>query len=298
MALGYEGYVRVGGKYALGTGTSVPRARSRLDSSSGYGGRIKTPVEEIGIGAPRTYDWDRYEGTLSFEVTRDFWSDPMYAWIFDRQTAKEVDVVSRYQNQQQYVNAFWSSISVSASEPNVVEGSIGFTAIERTAYAYGMQGPQGFISNKTGQGLLCPAGVQGFPKPLNEDFNLSPIPFWNTKVSIGGNDYSFVSWSLSFAQDVVLFFAGTHAGGADPGPKAPEYLAVGPMTVTMSGDYMFKEPTADGGTGAVLNGVLTLADQTFKMNKMEKQTISDDVQSADSTVPLSVEYAVYDIKQS
>jgi hypothetical protein len=299
MALGYEGYVKVGGEYALGTGGSVPRARARLDSSSGYGGNQGVgPQGELGIGAPRTYDWDRWEGTLNFDLSRDFWKDLMFPWIFVRQTAKEVIVVSRYGNEQKFTNAFWSSISVSGSDGAGMEGSIGFTAIERTNYAYGTQGLQGLVVGKQGVGLLC-VGSQGFPAPLNADRNLSPIPFWNTKVKIDGAFYDFTNWTLNFAQDVVLFFASTDAAsGVDPGPKAPDFLAVGPMTVTFSGDYMLKASSADGGTGAEIDGELTLADQTFKINSMELQSISDDLQTGDSLVPLSVEYAVYDIDQA
>ena len=79
MALGYEGYVKLDDIYVLGTGTSVPRARVRLDSTSGYGGKIKTPVEEIGIGSPHNYDWLLWDGSVSFEVTKEIWTSTLRA---------------------------------------------------------------------------------------------------------------------------------------------------------------------------------------------------------------------------
>lgn len=303
MALGYEGYIKVGGKYALGTGTSVPRARVRMDSSSGYGGAIKAnvpvgkTVAEIGIGAPRTYDWETHDGSVNFELNRDFWINPLNVWVFDRQSPKEVYFVSRDENVQQYTRSFWNSISLSTSDGASVDGSVGFVAVERTSYAYGVQGVEGFSDNKEGQGVMCPVGSPPFPPPLNPSLlNRNPIPFWNTKFVVAVATVQFVNWSLDFAQDVVKFFASIDAATApnDPGPMEPEYLAVGPMTVTFSGAYMLEDPLDD----AIADASLWLADQEFKMQLLEKQSISDDVQTGDSTVPLMVEYAVYGIDQT
>lgn len=288
MALGYEGYIKVGGIFAMGTGSSVPRGRVRVDSSSGYGGNIKTPVAEIGIGAPRAYDWEAHDGSVNFEVHKDFFNDPIKTWIFDRQVAKVVYLLSRDGNVQQYDRAFWNSISVSAAEGSAVEGSIGFVAIDRTAYTFGVAGDAGYTGNATGQGVVCSTS------PLNPaGANLNPVPFWDTMVTLGGTNYDFLSWSLDLSQDVVKLFASTHGGGGDPGPKEPEYLAVGPMTVTFSGTHIFQAPAADG-----VNGVLSVSTASLKLNSMELQNSSDDVQSGDTLVPLSVEYAVYDLDQT
>lgn len=302
MALGFEGYIMVGGTYALGTGTSVPRARARLDSSSGYGGRIKTPISEIGIGAPRTYDWEQHDGSVNFELTKELWASVLNPWVFDRQTQREVYFSSRDGNVQQYSNAFWNSISVSADENAVVNGSVGFVAIERTTYAYGVQGTQGYIGNKEGQGLLwgpqCATTL--FPRPLNEAVsglrNIHPIPFWYTKVIVppATSPMMFISWTLEFTQDVMKFFACMDTGSlADPGPIEPEYLAAGPMAVKFSGTYMFDGVMADTVTEVDLH----LANQIFKLKEMQLQSVSDNVQTGGTLVPLDVEYAVYDITQ-
>jgi len=291
VALGYEGYIRVGGVFAMGTGSSVPRARARIDSSSGYGGEIKSPVSEMGIGAPRAYDWETHDGSVNFEVHKAFFDDPIKTWLFDRQTERTIYLLSRDGNVQQYDRAFWSSISISSAEGSAVDGSIGFVAIERTTYSYGVIGEAGYTGNDVGQGVVC----AGFPTPLNgpAGANLNPVPFWDTMVSLGGVDYDFLSWSLDFSQDVVKLFASTHGGGGDPGPKEPEYLAVGPMTVTLSGTYIFQAPAAD-----VVNGILSVSTSSLKLKSMELQSISDDVQSGDTLVPLSVEYAVYGLDQT
>jgi hypothetical protein len=306
MALGYEGYVKLDGKYALGTGTSVPRARVRMESSSGYGGQKSAPVAEIGIGTPRTYDWETHDGSLSFELNQEMWKEVLNPWVFDRQVQKEVYFTSRFGNVQKYTNAFWNSISVSATEQAVVDGSLGFVAIERTQYAFGTQGFAGYTDNKTGQSatpgtqptVLCPSGT--FPEPLNGQVagrsNINPIPWWNTKVlDASGAKVEFVNWTLDFSQDIGKFFACTDVVSlADPGPKEPDYLAAGPMTVTFSGAYMFKDALGDDLTLLTLN----IDDQVFKLKSLELQSVSDDVQTGDVMVPLTVEYAVYDIDQA
>ena len=57
---------------------------------------------------------------------------------------------------------------------------------------------------------------------------------------------------------------------------------------------MFKDALGDDLTLLTLN----IDDQVFKLKSLELQSVSDDVQTGDSTVPLTVEYAVYDIDQT
>ena len=283
MALGYEGYIMLDGKYALGTGTSVPRTFTRIDSQSGYGGQINGGVN-MGIGAPRAYDWGTNDGSVDFEMTEEMWRDVLKPWLAVRQTSKELYFSSRDGNVQQY-DAFWSSISVSASEQSPVTGSVGFTAIERAAYSFGSTGWAGFMGNQGGVGLLCLLGTT-FPTPLYEaPANVKPIPWWNTQVNLGGPK-DFINWTLELSQDVVKIFACMKSSA----PVEPQYLAVGPMTVTFSGSYMFTGETAD-----VVNGSVKIASQTFTMTQMELQSVSDDVQTGDALVPLTAEYAVYGI---
>ena len=280
MAIGYEGYIRIGGDVVLGTGSAVPRIRPRLDSSSGYGGKI-SDATQAGIGLPHNYDWEQHDGSVNFEVTSGLFGT-LKSWILDRQGSESISLLSRDGNSQAYDNAYWNSISMSASSGSAIEGSVGFTAIVRDSYAYGVLGTAGYIGNKVGQGV-----VNG-TFPLNPSpTNLNPVPFWKTQVTLGGNPLDFLTWSLDLSQEVVKFFG---CGGNYPTPQEPIYLAVGPMTATFTGTYMFQAPAADS-----LNGLLNIGGTTLNMNRMELQTISDDVQTGDSPVPLSVEYAIYEL---
>ena len=155
MALGYEGYVKLHDKYALGTGTAVPRVRSLLESQSGFAGVVSSPVAQIGVGSPHTYDWEVYDGSLSFEITKDIFQ-VLKAWVLDREGQRTVLFSTRMSNVQQYVDTFWNSISISASEGAALDGSVGFVAVEQDNYAFGFQGLQGYFDNKQGAGLLCP----------------------------------------------------------------------------------------------------------------------------------------------
>lgn len=293
MALGYEGYVKIKDKYALGTGTAVPRARVRLDSQGAYGGQISSPVTEIGIGAPRVYDWETFDGSLSFEVTKDIFA-VLKEWVYARDAQRDILFSTRKTNEQKYVDTFWNSISMSASEGALVDGSLGFVAIEQDSYDYGTIGLNaGYAQNKDGAGLLCPLAT-GMPPPLNkEEKNYNPIPYWYTKVTIGGQVFDFVTWSLDFSQDVVKFFA----SNKKTGPQGPVHVGVGPMTVTFSGSWMWVDtdkPSAypdDSPTTAKVE----VADLNMSFKKLELQTSSDDVQSPDSTTPVQIEYAIYEL---
>ena len=295
MALGYEGYIKIGGVYVLGTGTAVPRARTRLDSSSGYGGRVSTPVAEIGIGAPRIYDWEVFDGSLSFEMTKDIFL-LLKSWVLARDTQNDILFASRMNAEQKFTETFWNSISISAGEGSALEGSLGFVAMDRDNYSYGTQGIQGYFDNKTGHSLLCPL-ASGMPEPLNPGAsNGNPIPFWNTSIVLGGDSYDFITWTLDFSQEVVKFFSCNHTVG----PQAPRYVGVGPMTVTLSGTWMWIDPTkpASFPVESIATAVVNVADVSMSFGKLEMTTISDDVQSPDSTTPVSMEYAIYEVESA
>jgi len=305
MALGYEGYVQIGLTVALGTGASVPRDTNRINSSGGYGGLINgigPTVSQIGLGAPRAYDWSGFDGSVDMELNRLIYLNELNPWIFDRQVARDILFATRKDNEQNFnQTAFWSSITLTAAEGAVVSASVSFVALSRTIYTYGEEGPQGFANNKQGFGVLCPLWGNA-PKPLNAPVgglsNINPIPYWNTKVELvaGGTTLlDFTDWSLSFSQDVVKFFGcNDNKSGADPVAQEPLYLAVGPMTVKLSGSYMFKDPLGDN--LAQVN--VTMADQTFKLKKLEATTESDDLRAGNDLVPLTVDYEVYDISQT
>jgi hypothetical protein len=290
--LGYEGYVKIGSVYALGTGTSVPRARTRIDSQGAYGGQQKTPVASIGIGAPRVYGWPTFDGSINFEITKDIFA-VLKAWIYDRDGQKDILFSTRKDNEQKYVDTFWNSISISAPEGGLLDGSLGFVAIDQDTYAYGTQGMQGYTENEAGEGLLCPLAT-GMPPPLNASGNnCNPIPFWNSKVLFGTDALDLLSWSLDFSQDVVKFQACNYTIG----PQAPAYVGVGPMTVSLSVAWMWitsNAPATYPGD-SVAAATVQIADTSIGLKKLELQTSSDDVQSSDSTTPVQLEYAVYEL---
>jgi len=297
MGLGYEGWIRVaspvgGEQYALGTGTAVPRARQRLESASGYGGQIDSPPAEIGIGLPHNYDWDQYDGSLSFEVEEDFYDYVIFEWLFDRQSPGTVKFASRHDALQEFDQSFWTSISISAAEGAAVEGSLGFYAIDRDTYSYGnnyWDNPsavkEGNSDGSTTETVICTSG--GIPA-FDSDVNLHPIPYWATRIDAGGGPIEFVNWNLDFAQDVVRFFACE----ANTTVQEPKYLAVGPMVATFGGSYML-------GSGFLGDDILSLSvyvgNKELQLKRLEATTESDDVQSADALVPLTVEYAAYEI---
>jgi len=292
MALGYEGFIELDSKYALGIGTAVPRARARLDSQGAYGGQVSTPVAEIGVRAPHTYDWEVYDGSINFEITKDIFS-VLKAWVLDRDGQRDILFSTRKTNQQKYVDTFWNSISISANEGAVLDGSVGFVAVQQDTYAYGTQGLQGYINNKQGAGLLCPLAT-GMPAPLNHlQTNYSPIPAWFSKVTLGGQVFDFISWTLEFSQDVVKFFGCNKTVG----PQMPVYMGVGPMTATFSGAWMWIDPAmpATYPADVLATAVLNVADTSMSFKNLQLQTSSDDVQSSDSTTPVQIEYAIFEL---
>jgi len=303
MAMGYEGYalLNIDGTtpasedMALCTGASVPRSRVRMDSSAAYGGNIKTPVPKIAIGTPLIYDWDAYDGSMDLELSLDFFVRQLKPWIFDRQKAAVVTLQSREGNVQRFDNCYWNSISLSASDGGFVTASVGFVAMERNAYTIGGD----YIGNKVGEEFLCPpAPTFNVPEQLNPsaDLNIIPIPYWNTKIEIEGALVEFVTWTIDFSQEVMKFFSCEN----NVDPVEPRFVAVGPMTAKFSGDFMF----VDTPTFTVPNtltsldlflGVTETIPTEFNFEDLELDSATDAVQSPDSLVPISIEYAAYTI---
>jgi len=93
MALGYEGYIKIGGNWCLGTGSAIPKNAILINSSGAYGGKIASATE-MGIGAPHIYDWPTWDGSLDFELTNDLVVD-LKSWILDvRDTTRDVYISS------------------------------------------------------------------------------------------------------------------------------------------------------------------------------------------------------------
>ena len=297
MAMGYEGLallkVDVLEDAALCTGASVPKSRVRLDSSAGYGGQIKAPVAEIAIGSPYNYDWTAYDGSMDVELTKDFYDRQIKPWIFDRQKAAVVTLQSREGNVQRFDKCYWNSISISASDGGAVTASIGFVAMERDAYTIGGD----YIGNKVGDEIFCSSPSYNVPDPLNpSNDNVNPIPYWNTKIEINGSLVEFVTWTIELSQEVVKFFGCE----GNTNPVEPLYVAVGPMTARVSGDYIF----TDTASFAILEtltsldvffGATEVTPSELNFEDLELEAATDALQAPEALVPIAVEYAAYTI---
>jgi hypothetical protein len=291
MAVGYEGYVTLKVSaiedVALGTGGGTPRGRQRLESSSGYGGEIKTPVADMGIGLPRNYDWVVYDGSMDLDVHEDFLTNQIKAWIFDRQKGAQAYFQTRAANVQQFNKCYWNSLNLSASEGGALTSSIGFVAMQRDSYTRGGD----YINNKTGGNPICSSSTEVYPTPLNpsSDFNTIPIPFWNTYVEINGSLVEMTTWTLDFTQEVVKFFGCFNNSTV----QEPKYVAVGPMSVVFSGDYMFVDTATFASPDTLASLYVTMGGEQIKLEDLELTTDTDNLQGPDAIVPVSIEYAAY-----
>lgn len=295
MALGYEGYCLLNTglssqTYLLATAVTAPRTRVKLESSSGYGGRIKTPVDEIGIGSPHNYDKESYNGSVSYEATIDALSDHIKPWLFDRQAnGASLEFVTRLNGNQTLTSVYWNSLTLSARENSAIEGGIGFVAKERF-YTFGDTGTDGYIDNKEGQHLGCPS-PSGLD-PLSGD-NLFPIPFWNSTVEFDSTSLDFMEWNLDYSQDISEFYSCEGNSSA----QLPSFIAAGPMSARFSGTYMFEAPTSDTVNQIKVtagSGVGTSVE--FKLNVAEASVVADDLQGIDALTPIVVEYDAYEIE--
>jgi hypothetical protein len=289
MGLGYEGYVAldVDGTedIALGIGASIPKARQRLDSASGYGGEISTPVGDIGIGSPHIYDWTGWDGTIDFEIHEDFLTNQIIPWVFDRQAgANSLTIVTRGGGSQTFSGIYWNSISINATEGSILAGTISFMVIEQSAYAIG--GTQ----SKTGGNQLCQSVSPVPPAPLNPNAdNITPIPYWNTIVNMDSTDVPFTNWSLEFQQEFVKFFACEH----NVGVQEPMYVAAGPLSILFTADYIPIGASVFTAPDTVPAMTITMGSETLNFEDLELQSRNDALQSSDSPVPIYVEYAPY-----
>lgn len=294
MALGYEGYMLlnvdgVNEDMALTTGASVPNSRKRLDSNAGYGGKINTPRAEQGIGFPRTYDWPVFDGSISFELTLGFFNRQVKAWFLDRQKAGRIFLSSRANNQQLFNKCYWSNISINGSSDSAIESTINFTALERNSYIIN-NSTNNYIDNKIGEDPFGSSPSYNVPTPLG-----SLLPFINSKVSMNGSNVEFISWEVNYSQDVIKFFSCEN----NINPIAPKFIGVGPMSVSFSGEYMI----ADSGLFSIpytLTSVyITLSNSSpstqIKLEELELDNASDDIQTGNSLVPISLTYSAYQI---
>ena len=291
MAMGYEGLVTLKVNsiedVALATSASVPQARQRLDSSSAYGGEKANP--DMAIGSPHIYDWTTWDGSIDYEVHTDFLTNQIIPWIFDRQSSAEAFLQSRNSNVQQFNSCYWSSINLSASEGANLSGSVSFVAIDRDTHSRGGD----FIGNKQGSSPFCASTTEVYPNSLGQDFAKNPIPYWNTQVSIdtggGLTDYDFTSWTLDFSQDVVKAFSCEANSSVQP----PKYIAVGPLTVSFSGEYFFVNTDNFGIPTSLDSLKVTMDSESITMEDLELESDTDAVQDASSLSVVSVQYTAY-----
>lgn len=257
MALGYEGWMKIGDAYALGTGGGIPESETKLESSSGYGGQIKAPIGEIGIGSPRIYDWQKWDGSVDFEAN-DGVLGVILGAALDRQNSVSIFVKTRQGNIQQG-SVFWNSISLQASQGSLVTGSLDFTGLGRE-YAYGL-----WEQTSNGEGVCQLIG--------------DPIPYWNTSVSGG----TFLSWNIDFSQDVVRFFTCEN----NIVPVEPKFLAVGPMSIVFSGISIENVSSSSLTIG--------VGSRTLSFGKVEMQNHQDTLVDPNAPVVISIEAHPYEI---
>jgi hypothetical protein len=263
MSIGYEGYIKLGSTWTLGTGASVPKGRQRLDSQAAYGGKV-SHATELAIGSPHTYDWTTWDGSVNFDMTSQIFTILKGFILTTRDTNFPVLFSARDQNVQEFTDSIWNSINISTSEASPVSGSVGFVAMDRTTYVFGSD-----IVKET-----------GMSEPY--DANMEVIPYWKT--SIG--DYKFLEWTLDFSQDVVKFFGCNW----NVGVQSPIFYGVGPMSVTLTGTILMDEDELEDDPGNLL---VTIGTGTITLKDTELQTESDDVKTGNEVVPISVTIDAY-----
>jgi len=281
MPIGYEGYAKLNGKSGLCTGASVPRTRVRLDSAAGYGADW---VE--GIQTPRNYDWDTFDGSLTFEVTQEILSE-VITWMDytnGRNTSRPIEIHSRFDSEQSFPECYWNSISLSASEGSLAECNIGFVAID---------GPKeyvakdDFINNRTG---VTSAADFKLLNPLNSNVNSDPVPFWKTSISnawstAGTGKVEPISWTLTLNQDVQKIFT----CGYSSITKAPDYIGIGQITGELQVEMLILNDTIT--ISDDINGSVTIGSTTINLGNMKLESHTDDVQS--DMVPVSLVYSIF-----
>jgi len=289
MALGYEGWAKIElnpgtEDLMLCTGASIPLTRIRLESSSGYGGEIKTPVDEIGINTPNNYDWEQRDGTIQFDVHEDLVANQLRPWLFDRQKSAAITLQTR-KGGQQSCDGYWNSINLTSSAGGIVTGSLGFVALTVSGSTGG-----DYIGNKTGDELLCNPGALNIPEPL-WSANKAPVPFWNTRAKLGGSFRELTTWTLDIAQEVVKFFVCE----GNPNPQEPKWIAVGPMRIDFSGSYIFVNSDTWGVPYSLASFELHVASVPFKFANLELTTSTDAVQAPSELTPIEFSYAAYEL---
>jgi len=286
MALGYEGIAYVDNDIFLCSGANVPRTRNRLESSSGYGGNLSSPVAEIAIGNPHNYDWSTYDGSVNFELNKKFFDNIVKNWIFNRQKTKQIELKPRSDSYQKFTYCYWNSINLSASEGSAVTGSIGFSAIDRDDFDI----EDDYENNKRGFITCNDLSASGDIPSLSP--NLNPIPFWYTRVeaaSLIKSGVEVLSWNLTASQSVEKFFeclGNTYA-------QAPSKIGVGPMAINLQMDIMILNTNITSLPATLNNVTLHIGTSNIQFDDLEIDSDDDGLQVGATPVSLNVSYSAY-----
>lgn len=281
MALGYEGLVTIDSVPVRCTSGSVPQTRNRMDSSATFGGEFNSLYPSRTIGGPRLYDWDTNDGSVSVEITPDFFDTVEY-WIRNRKESKSITLRTNYGASQNFAECFWNSIEFSAADGSLISGNIGFTSVERTSQVITSE----YTTNRTGQ------NVNNYNYFINADY--APIPFW--KSYIVSTDLiptvvpqvELLSWTLTFAQNPQKYF---FCSGENYTVVAPEIIGIGPMSISLQVELYVKS-----GPYSVPEDITSLylyidSDNYFVLNNLELQDKSDEMRT--DPVTISLTYQVY-----
>ena len=300
MPVGYEGIAYIQGDIVLCTSASVPEARARLDSSSGYGGSFSLSSSP-GIGSPHNYDWAAYEGSLGVEVNEKVFDARIKDWLFDREESREIEYRPRSGSRQIFDECYWTAISLSASEGAVVTGNISFTAVEQNDPPSGdyRNKYDNYITNK--QGIITPADLAttGDIPALNpgSDPNSNPVPFWRTSIDatgwtiLGTGVVEVLEWTANFNQDLVEFNGCfSEPSSKNVNPIAP-FFGLGVMQGSLELSVLVLNDRL--GIRDLSRAVINIGDSDLDLRDLELDTTTDDVQTASTVVPVGLAYSVY-----
>lgn len=257
MGMGYSGYVKIGTKIILTTGSSVEKVIEPIYSDAVRGAGWYNPGT-----SKYAEDIVKYDGSIDFDLHKDIWST-LVDWIVEkRNIPKQVTIspdglYSHLFSVSGNVYGAWNaSANFSTSEGSFITCSLGVLCFDRSESTSG----DSYVGNDVGI-EPCQYG-SSFLSPLNPgNTNFNPIPYWKStaEIKVGGVspfdvDTSAVEWNISVNQELSVVYACVKAQG-------PIAVFVGEMDVsgscTMYNASGVNEVT--GSTSANTNFAVTLA---------------------------------------
>jgi len=298
MALGYEGLVSINTTPILCTSFSAPQSRVKMESNSAYKGTMETEMDP-GLFYPRTYDYPLVDGSLSFELSEDSLS-LLIGFIEARGDSFAVASINRMGAAINMNECYWNSISFSISEGQIVVVNLDFIAKQMNTYTIGgSDSTNNYADNRLGVSDEYPSateilGLPILPTTLAADLNINPYPWWKFTVYNGENITKYLTWSLSFSQDIVRHFLCK----ADTDVYAPSIFSIGPLSVNFKFDIL---PDYNISPFATVENPIAALEvridgvEAFTLEDLELQRTVDDIQSFDSLSVVSLSYDVYQI---